>query len=390
MDTCTGHIYWVHLVDENIYYLSLHFLSNNNFIFVTSRNYIGERPFQAAEEIKAQIFGCIPTSLTTYPEGLPPNRISSLSLDVGQGIYPWPERVFAPYVDITAWPTYQVATTGQTTGVRFYNLGFIVAQSATDCTPSWGTYYALDNIPGMSQISQLRQMGGDVCVSFGGAANTPIHICAPDATTLKNLYMQVINAYNFRRIDFDIEGAWVENTTANLRNAQALKMLQDELESQNKPIEIWLTLPILTTGLVQSGLTILQQMMNAGVTITGINGMAMDYGGPIADMGQAAIDAITNLNEQLGGNAYQMIGVTPMVGQNDVQGEIFTVSNAMDVLAFCESNNVRQIAMWSSNRDNPSATQLPIMDNAFSLTFQPYTQNGNSILRKGLFRPVRT
>lgn len=370
-DELTCEKYFVQLISLNLTNVELRKLSVDTNILVISRNMICEKPDLVADQIIERITNeCAPTA-ALYPTGF--TNISTLEtepLDVGVGIYPWPSRVFSPYVDATAWPTFLIADNSNITNVLFYNMGFVVAQSPSNCTPTWGTYYPIEQIPAIEQIKQLRAKGGDITISFGGAANTPVHICAPNVETLKDIYKQVITLYSLRRIDFDIEGAWVENVEANERNAQALKMLQDELEFD---IEIWLTLPVLTTGLVPSGLAIVQQMFDAGVNLTGVNIMTMDYGPPIDDMGQAAIDAMKELNTQLGGDAYHMIGTTPMIGQNDIQGEIFTIENAMDMLSFCKSKNVRMISMWSSNRDNSQGSGIPQSDNQFSITFEPYT-----------------
>ena len=43
-------------------------------------------------------------------------------------------------------------------------------------------------------------------VSFGGASNQELAEVITDTTALKNAYETVINAYNLKHIDFDIEG----------------------------------------------------------------------------------------------------------------------------------------------------------------------------------------
>lgn len=372
MDTCTNDSYWVQLVEENTYYVDLRKLSSQRFIFVIGKTFVSEEPDKVVQQIVDAIYDK-PTNVKFYPDSDLVFPIRSLSLDVGQGVYPWPDRVFAPYVDITAWPTYQIADEALVTGVRFYNLGFIVSSSATDCTPSWGTYYPIEAIPGIDQIKKLRELGGDVCASFGGAANIPVHICAEDAVSLKDLYKEVVNLYDFRRIDFDIEGAWTEYDEKNIMNAEALKMLQDELKAEGRSVAISLTLPVLPTGLVPSGERIVAYMFEAGVELACVNIMAMDYGPPIPDMGAAAIEAMTNLNEQLGGDAWRIIGVTPMIGENDIPDEVFTVENAFAVREFCEIEDVAMISMWSSNRDNSFGSGIPQEDNEFAFTWVPYT-----------------
>jgi hypothetical protein len=47
--------------------------------------------------------------------------------------------------------------------------------------------------------------------------------------------------------------------------------------------------------------------------------------------------------------------MTPMIGQNDIAGEIFTLADAQTILTFARQNPyVTRLAMWSVDRDNGS------------------------------------
>lgn len=317
-----------------------------------------------------------------------PNQYPDYSgVDVGQGIK-WPKKVFAPYVDSTAWPPFKFADLFATTKVPFYNLGFIVSENPQLCFPSWGGFYPAQSGPLNDQIKALRALGGDVTVSFGGAANVPLYITAPDINTLKEQYKRFIIAYGLTRIDFDIEGIWIDQSyeQANKNNSQALKILQDELAALGKSIDIWFTLPVLPTGLTNDGIRILQLALDAGVVITGVNVMTMDYGdseapNPAGKMGQYGIQAITSLKNQLNvlykgskteAELWAMIGITPMLGVNDVSDEIFRQSDANQTLNFAKSKNIGMISMWSANRDNSAGSGIAQTDNEFSLIFNAY------------------
>ena len=86
------------------------------------------------------------------------------------GLAPW----FAGYVDATLTPQYAFETP-PTDAQADVVLSFVVAAAADDCTPSWGAAYSLDeaaqNLDTDRRIARLRQQGGDVIVSFGGANN---------------------------------------------------------------------------------------------------------------------------------------------------------------------------------------------------------------------------
>jgi hypothetical protein len=75
----------------------------------------------------------------------------------------------------------------------------------------------------------------------------------------------------------------------------------------------------------------------------------MDYGGSNSAMGAAAISAAQSTRTQTSLN----IGITSMIGQNDSQGEIFSLTNASEVRSFADTTSyVNMIAFWSANRDN--------------------------------------
>jgi hypothetical protein len=78
----------------------------------------------------------------------------------------------------------------------------------------------------------------------------------------------------------------------------------------------------------------------------------MDYGGAW-DMGNAAISAAQGTYQQsVSAGMTSKIGITPMIGVNDVAGEVFSLSDAQDVYDFAQRTAwVSSLGMWSSNRD---------------------------------------
>ena len=57
--------------------------------------------------------------------------------------------------------------------------------------------------------------------------------------------------------------------------------------------------------------------------------------------------------------AWARVGITPMIGQNDVPGEVFTISDAEAVNAFARGKGVGLLSMWSANRDGTCQRPLP-------------------------------
>ncbi|CAN5630651.1 hypothetical protein BH09ACT7_BH09ACT7_60340 [soil metagenome] len=292
----------------------------------------------------------------------------------GQTTAQWGNAFFAPYVDMAGWPVPNLVQMSQATGATLMTLGFI--QVDPNGKPAWGGYAVLEptSIDDQAQairqsIASFRAAGGDVMISFGGASGTSLaeHYAAKGlgAQALADAYKGVVDTYGVDHIDFDVEGAAVSNRAAVDLNNQALKLLQ-----QDRPdVKIWYTLPVLPTGLTTDGLYVLESALKAGVNVAGVNVMAMDYGesaapttGPGAQtMGTYAIRSAQSTYSQLStlytkyGKSFgwKNIGVTPMLGVNDIASEVFTVADAQALEDFARAKGIGMLSMWSLERDNP-------------------------------------
>jgi Cellulose binding domain len=271
---------------------------------------------------------------------------------------------FAPYVDTSLYPPFSLTTTAQQTRVRQFNLAFVVsggsaASGGNDCIPEWGGVTAIGSDPVAAQIGALRAMGGDVRISFGGEDGSELAQTCTSVSQLESAYQQVISAYDVNKIDFDIEGAAIEDTAANQRRDQALAAL----EAQDSGLQVSFTLPVLPTGLTADGVNLLTGAVAAGVQIAAVNVMAMDYGDanapdPATMMGTYAIDAATAADAQVASAlaisdaaAWPKIAVTPMIGQNDQSDEVFTLADAQQLEAFAAGKHLAWLSMWSAGRD---------------------------------------
>ncbi len=289
-------------------------------------------------------------------------------------------QMFAPYVDMTLWPTYDLVSAARDHNIQFFTLAFITADSQNQ--PAWGGYdaYALgsDFDANMkAQIDGVRALGGDVIVSFGGAANQEIAEVITDPVALQAAYQSIIDAYGITHIDFDIEGAAVADHASIDRRNVAIAGLQQAAAAAGRTLDVSYTLPVLPTGLTADGLYVLQSAVARGVNIGVVNIMAMDYGdgaapNPQGQMGDYAIQAATSLFSQLQsvyGTAktdqelWKMVGITPMIGVNDITTEVFDQQEAEEVLAFAEQHDIGRLSFWSLNRDQQNANgQLNYVD----------------------------
>ncbi len=277
---------------------------------------------------------------------------------------PWPEQVFAPFVDVTAWPPVELPAMAGRLPVRYFRAGFVVAQSAAQPLPSWGGVRPADGSFLLRDIDALRAMGGDVAIAFGGAAGAELAVAARSAPELAAAYKSVIDAYGARVVDFDLEGqSLARNVVA--RRSEALAILRALMRTEGRALEIWLTLPLSPNGLTPEGAEAVRSALASNVALSGVNGMAMDFGSaaaPNADgrMGAYAIEAARGLAVQLHKLAaaartplVPRVGVTPMIGRNDVPGEIFRQDDARQLLEFAAANDFSLVSFWSVNRDRP-------------------------------------
>lgn len=276
-------------------------------------------------------------------------------------------------MDTSLYPAYDLVDTAAKTGVKEFHLAFIT--SGGGCAPLWGGVTDLASDRVASQIGALRAKGGDVRVSFGGAAGHELALNCATVDDLAAAYGKVIDQYRLTKVDFDVEGAALPDTVANARRAQAIARLQ----KSHPGLDVAFTLPVMPEGLTQPGVALLADARKNGVRIDAVNIMAMDYGPAYSgDMGQYAIQAATATQAQLKGilglsdaAAWKAVAVTPMIGVNDVTSEIFTVSDATQLVEFAASKGIGRLAMWSATRDKQCASgAVPYADATCSSILQ--------------------
>lgn len=285
-----------------------------------------------------------------------------------------PPSWFAPYVDITSTPSYAFEDATSASAV----LAFIVSAKGTPCNPSWGGVYSMDGAADQldldRRVARLRQLGGTVSVSFGGAANSELAIGCTDVAALTAAYASVVDRYDLTDIDLDIEGQASMAPEVNLRRAQAIAALVAQRQAAGKSLNVWLTLPVISTGLTAEGQSVLSSMLAGGVRPAGVNAMTMDYGEPFPEGRTMAAQgelALTAVQQQIrdaysaagvdlsDAQAWNLVGATPMIGQNDVPSEVFTLDDAAQTLAFAQQHRLARLSMWSANRDQSCGPNYP-------------------------------
>ena len=102
--------------------------------------------------------------------------------------------------------------------------------------------------------------------------------------------------------------------------------------------------------------------------------MTMDYGVPLpdgrsmADQGELALTALqqqiqaayhaagTDLSDA---QSWQLVGATPMIGQNDIPDEVFGLADAKQLVVVRAAHKLGRLSMWSANRDKSCGPNYP-------------------------------
>lgn len=291
------------------------------------------------------------------------------SIQHGAGVAAAPRSSFLPYVDVTATPPYAFEDASRTVTANLV-LAFVVSSNSDACEPSWGASYSLSGAAtGLDldrRIARLRQRGGQAAISFGGVANSELAVGCTDPGKLYTAYSSVVQRYHVTSIDLDIEGPAASAPAVDTRRAAAIARLQRQQRKAKHPLTVWLTLPVDPSGLTETGRTVLTRTLAAGVDVAGVNGLVMDYGQSLPahqTMLAGTESALTHLAEQVRAaygrarhplstaQAWQRVGATPMIGQNDTPTERFELADARGLLRFAERHHLRRLSMWSANRD---------------------------------------
>lgn len=286
----------------------------------------------------------------------------------------------APYVDMGAFPTPLLTDLTSASGVKSWTMAFIIS---VGCKASW--FNAFDPRAGFQkdQVDAIRANGGDVKISFGGASGIEL---AQDCTSVDSLateYQAVVTAYQLKYIDLDIESAAVADPASIDRRSKALAKVQ----AATPGLKVSLTLPVLPEGLTADGLNVVRSAINNGVKLDLVNVMAMDYQRPTGDYGDFAVQAARSTFSQLktlfpglsDAQVWRLVGVTPMLGQND-DGGIFNQDDARQLVTFAQTQHLGFLSFWETTRDRNACsgalfqcTNVPQQPFEFSRIFNVFT-----------------
>lgn len=276
-----------------------------------------------------------------------PYKDTSISLN-------WNSDVISTVVNGQAFPVPLLGDNKNPSQLQPGNQTVTLAFATGQCmAESWGgiagSVIADNNLPAFNQ----KNIG--YIISTGGAAGLFNCDNADHMQQFLQRYGLGTVGSEFKGLDFDIEGGY---------NQQQLQQLMSATAAVQKQTPFRVSLTLATLAQPNSTLNQLGQWAVAAANQAGldysINLMVMDYGNTgcqknasgQCDMAKSAEFAAKEVSRM-----YHVpltrIELTPMIGDNDTQSEMTTLSDIQQMASFVKSNHLAGLHYWSFDRDRP-------------------------------------
>jgi hypothetical protein len=273
-----------------------------------------------------------------------------------------------PYLEVASSEPQDLARIRAEARVDGLILAFVVG-GGQGCRPVWsrgGEDVAIAELA--VRVKALRRAGGPIWISFGGAGGPDLAQVCDSVEELTAAYRAVVDAYQPDGIDLDVEGRTLADPAGNARRVAAVAALQRSTAVQGNPLRVSYTLPVAHGGIPREGVELLKESIAAGVAVTAVNVMIMNYGWGVADLGDEGVrqaglaqTLVRRLWPDLSGReAWRRVALTVMVGRNDVPGEIFHPADARTVARFARTRGIGWLSYWSVERDRACPQPPPV------------------------------
>ena len=341
-------------------------VSNGTIVNTASGKCLDVKDNNTADGAKLQIWTCggsanqkwtVAGGGTTPPTTPPPST-------GGPGA-----KAVAPYY-YTGWGNPpNLTTVKNATGVTWYTMAFML--NSGNCDPKWDGGRALTGGADQTAINTIRANGGDVVISFGGAAGPWLEHTCTSGTALAAAYQKVINAYGLKAIDIDIEGTPYNTPADQQKTVDALKIIK----ADNPGIVTYITLGSGTSGPDNS---LINRAAGAGLQIDGWGIMTFDWGNTTGDQGALTIQAADALKNKLktaygysDADAYKHVGISSMNGITDEKA-VVSLANMRTITAYAQQHQIARLTFWSLNRDRQCSGAYPNDDTCSGVTQSAY------------------
>ena len=272
----------------------------------------------------------------------------------------------APYFE--AWGSGTLTQAQQAAGLQSATLAFAITSGT--CT------FRVDLLNKLPDARNFVAAGGRLIISLGGAEGTYAEIACTDDDQLYNLLDKLMVDAGVRRLDFDVEGPQLQNTTGTARRARVLARLQ----AKYPDLYVSFTLPGWLNGLNTDSLNLLKTTAAAGVQIDMVNLMTMSFGvnnintlvvpptvaqAAMVTFRAAATQMATIFPDKTQAQLHAMMGMTPMIGKND-DGSTLSLAEAQTIADFVKTNGIGFLSYWSFQRDKAQASSGMTPINTYS------------------------
>ena len=195
------------------------------------------------------------------------------------------------------------------------------------------------------RVAQVRGQGGDAIISFGGQANTRAGGRLRRRGRARVGVPRGHRPLRGRHDRLRHRGRRARRHGGERPPREGGQGAPGRGPRRRRPLAVWLTLPVTPEGLNADALAVVRTMLAAKVDLAGVNVMAMDFGVPSAaqDMRGAVTSSLTathaparralRARRSAPRELWGKLGVTVMIGQNDVDGERLSVADARAIAA---------------------------------------------------------
>ncbi|MGH3657526.1 MAG: chitinase [Micromonosporaceae bacterium] len=239
-----------------------------------------------------------------------------------------------------------------TTGITSFTMAFIL--SGGGCKAAWDSQRPLKGGVDETTINEIRAAGGDIVPSIGGWSGNKLGPNCATPEALAGAYQEVIDAYDLKAIDVDIENTdEFESEAVQDRILGALKIVK----ANNPDVRTVITFGTTTTGPNFWGKRLIDRSKELGATIDVYTIMPFDFGGQ--DMYADTVTASEGLRDHLKSAfgwsdevAYQHMGISSMNGTTDVN-ETVSPETFTRIRDWAAERHLGRLSFWSVNRDRP-------------------------------------
>jgi len=260
--------------------------------------------------------------------------------------------LFAPYVDVNLDQGIDIRDVMAKTGQKDFTLAFALG-SHEGCVPKWGAMNDIDDPTILTRIKEVQSAGGQMVVATGGAMGPYLeHLCGT-SDALTEAYLRILDVVGTNHLDVDVE--------APINNEMVCTALA-KVQQLRPGTTVSFTLMVQGDdyGLTpELGVKVLLAAKAAGVEVSIVNAMTMEYPSSLPSWGDSVIRAAEMVLVQMkeiwpeksDAELRKMLGVTPMLGRN-FSGKIFEVSHARQLVDYANENKIGHLSFWSIGRDN--------------------------------------